>query len=113
MSPSSQISETASDSSLPEVPGPALESASQPDSSSTDGERGTDEEKESKKNKLHLHCPVCKVTVNSTSQLEAHNSGTYHTSPLKKTPLDCALVPRVTPLCPPPHPAIPQVRSTS
>ncbi|XP_067089331.1 zinc finger protein 385C [Osmerus mordax] len=78
VSPSSQISETASDTSLPEAPGPALESASQPDSSSTDGERGTDEEKESKKNKLHLHCPVCKVTVNSTSQLEAHNSGTKH-----------------------------------
>ncbi|KAL4617708.1 zinc finger protein 385C isoform X2 [Arapaima gigas] len=28
--------------------------------------------------KQHLHCPVCKVTVNSTSQLEAHNSGSKH-----------------------------------
>ncbi|XP_043910670.1 zinc finger protein 385C [Protopterus annectens] len=32
-------------------------------------------QKEGKKSKSHLHCPVCKVTVNSASQLEAHNSG--------------------------------------
>lgn len=32
-------------------------------------------EKEGKKIKQHLYCPTCKVTVNSASQLEAHNSG--------------------------------------
>lgn len=32
--------------------------------------------KEAKNNKKHsLHCPTCKVTVNSSSQLEAHCSG--------------------------------------
>lgn len=33
-------------------------------------------EKDSRRSKHHLHCPVCKVTVNSVTQLEAHNSGT-------------------------------------
>lgn len=81
VSPSSQLSETASDTSAPEVPeateapGPATESGTQLDTSSTDGEPRTDEDKDPKKSKAHLHCPVCKVTVNSTSQLEAHNSG--------------------------------------
>ncbi|XP_071401732.1 zinc finger protein 385C [Centroberyx affinis] len=90
VSPSSQLSETASDTSAPEAPeateateateapGAAAESGSQPDTSSTDGEPRTDEDKDPKKSKAHLHCPVCKVTVNSTSQLEAHNSGTKH-----------------------------------
>uniref|UniRef100_A0A667Y693 Zinc finger protein 385C n=1 Tax=Myripristis murdjan TaxID=586833 RepID=A0A667Y693_9TELE len=84
VSPSSQLSETASDTSAPEVPeateapGPATESGAQLDTSSTDGEPRTDEDKDPKKSKAHLHCPVCKVTVNSTSQLEAHNSGTKH-----------------------------------
>uniref|UniRef100_A0A8C6SDY6 Zinc finger protein 385C n=1 Tax=Neogobius melanostomus TaxID=47308 RepID=A0A8C6SDY6_9GOBI len=40
--------------------------------SSTSEETQTDKDKTSKS---HLHCPVCKVTVNSASQLEAHNSG--------------------------------------
>ncbi|XP_008312031.1 zinc finger protein 385C isoform X2 [Cynoglossus semilaevis] len=35
--------------------------------------------KEAKNNKKHsLHCPTCKVTVNSSSQLEAHCSGSKH-----------------------------------
>nr|XP_055050209.1 zinc finger protein 385D isoform X1 [Misgurnus anguillicaudatus] len=38
----------------------------------------TQAEKDPKKTKQHLHCPVCKVTVNSTTQMEAHNSGTKH-----------------------------------
>uniref|UniRef100_A0A8C4TKB1 Zinc finger protein 385C n=1 Tax=Erpetoichthys calabaricus TaxID=27687 RepID=A0A8C4TKB1_ERPCA len=37
----------------------------------------------SKKSKQHLHCPACKVTVNSVSQLEAHNSGAKHKSVLE------------------------------
>uniref|UniRef100_A0A672FHF7 Zinc finger protein 385C n=1 Tax=Salarias fasciatus TaxID=181472 RepID=A0A672FHF7_SALFA len=36
-----------------------------------------EELKEAKSNKKHLHCPTCKVTVNSSSQLEAHCSGMY------------------------------------
>ncbi|XP_073800357.1 zinc finger protein 385C isoform X4 [Danio rerio] len=38
----------------------------------------TPAEKEPKKSKQHLHCPICKVTVNSSIQMEAHNSGTKH-----------------------------------
>lgn len=45
-----------------------------------------DVEKEGKKNKQHLYCPTCKVTVNSASQLEAHNSG--------KRPLHCLVLQR-------------------
>ncbi|XP_008111464.2 zinc finger protein 385C isoform X1 [Anolis carolinensis] len=40
-------------------------------------------EKEGKKSKQHLYCPTCKVTVNSASQLEAHNSGAKHKSMLE------------------------------
>uniref|UniRef100_A0A673BG06 Zinc finger protein 385C n=1 Tax=Sphaeramia orbicularis TaxID=375764 RepID=A0A673BG06_9TELE len=81
ISPSSQHSETASDTSAPEAPeavetmGPTAESGCTADSSSTNGEPRSDEDKDVKKSKSHLHCPVCKVTVNSVSQLEAHNSG--------------------------------------
>ncbi|XP_074835215.1 zinc finger protein 385C-like isoform X3 [Carettochelys insculpta] len=42
-----------------------------------------DGEKEGKKNKQHLYCPTCKVTVNSVSQLEAHNTGAKHKSVLE------------------------------
>lgn len=82
ISPSSQLSETGSDTSTAEVPeaaedaGPTTESGSHADMSVTNGEPRTDEDKDPKKSKAHLHCPVCKVTVNSISQLEAHNSGT-------------------------------------
>lgn len=81
ISPSSQLSETASDTSVADVPeaaevtGLTTEPGSQADTSSTFGETHTDEDKDPKKSKAHLHCPVCKVTVNSVSQLEAHNSG--------------------------------------
>ena len=85
ISPSSQLFETASDTSTPEVPeaaeatetmGPTNESGSAADASGTNDEPPGDDDKDPKKSKAHLHCPVCKVTVNSVSQLEAHNSGT-------------------------------------
>uniref|UniRef100_A0A3Q3XKD1 Matrin-type domain-containing protein n=1 Tax=Mola mola TaxID=94237 RepID=A0A3Q3XKD1_MOLML len=84
ISPSSQLSDAGSDTSTAEVAeaaeamGPTVESGSHADMSSTNGEPRTDEDKDPKKGKAHLHCPVCKVTVNSISQLEAHNSGTKH-----------------------------------
>uniref|UniRef100_A0A8C5E686 Zinc finger protein 385D-like n=1 Tax=Gouania willdenowi TaxID=441366 RepID=A0A8C5E686_GOUWI len=50
-----------------------------------DGSVGAEEEqakgeeaKDSKTDKKPLHCPACKVTVNSNSQLEAHCSGSKH-----------------------------------
>ncbi|XP_078501548.1 zinc finger protein 385C isoform X3 [Lissotriton helveticus] len=42
-----------------------------------------DSEKEEKRTKQHLYCPTCKVTVNSVSQLEAHNTGAKHKSVLE------------------------------
>ncbi|XP_067869102.1 zinc finger protein 385D isoform X2 [Heterodontus francisci] len=40
-------------------------------------------EKEGEKTKQQLYCAVCKVTVNSVSQLEAHNNGSKHKSVLQ------------------------------
>ncbi|XP_068585282.1 zinc finger protein 385B-like [Cebidichthys violaceus] len=37
-----------------------------------------EEAKEAKSDKKTLHCPTCKVTVNSSSQLESHCSGSKH-----------------------------------
>ncbi|KAM8795327.1 LOW QUALITY PROTEIN: zinc finger protein 385C [Eudromia elegans] len=51
---------------------------------------GPDADKdEGKRSKQHLYCPTCKVTVNSLSQLEAHNTGAKHKSMLEghSTPL--------------------------
>lgn len=82
ISPSSQLSESGSDTSAAEVPeaaeaaDPTAEPSSHADASVTNEESHPDEDKDPKKSKAHLHCPVCKVTVNSVSQLEAHNSGT-------------------------------------
>lgn len=82
ISPSSQLSDAGSDTSTAEVSeaadasAPTAESGSHADATSTNGEHRTDEDKDPKQSKAHLHCPVCKVTVNSISQLEAHNSGT-------------------------------------
>lgn len=84
-SPSSQLSDLTSD-------GPPVDSADSlgpssaphldPQGSSTGVEEEVvkvDEAKEVKNNKKqHLHCPTCKVTVNSSSQLEAHCSGMYY-----------------------------------
>uniref|UniRef100_H3D2C7 Zinc finger protein 385C n=1 Tax=Tetraodon nigroviridis TaxID=99883 RepID=H3D2C7_TETNG len=84
ISPSPQLSDAGSDTSTAEVSeaadasAPIAESGSHTDVTSTNGEHRTDEDKDPKQSKAHLHCPVCKVTVNSISQLEAHNSGTKH-----------------------------------
>lgn len=81
VSPSSQLSEVGSDAGAAEVPevaeaggGGSAESCSE---AASNEEPRADEDKDPKKSKAHLHCPVCKVTVNSVSQLEAHNSGMF------------------------------------
>ncbi|XP_037610342.1 zinc finger protein 385B-like isoform X2 [Sebastes umbrosus] len=55
---------------------------SDPQGSSTGGEEEEvvkgEEAKEAKSDKKTLNCPTCKVTVNSSSQLEAHCSGSKH-----------------------------------
>ncbi|XP_077476199.1 zinc finger protein 385D isoform X2 [Stigmatopora argus] len=43
-----------------------------------DGSGETRAEPDGQKDKARLRCPSCKVTVNSASQLEAHNSGAKH-----------------------------------
>ncbi|XP_030014459.1 zinc finger protein 385D [Sphaeramia orbicularis] len=43
----------------------------------------TDPETEEEKARRLLYCSLCKVAVNSTSQLEAHNSGTKHKTMLE------------------------------
>ncbi|NXN23739.1 Z385C protein, partial [Nycticryphes semicollaris] len=78
----SELSEGTSDatsvasSSAPTTEAPAAESGSSISSA-------PESEKEGKKSKQHLYCPTCKVTVNSLSQLEAHNTGAKHKSMLE------------------------------
>ncbi|XP_059180751.1 zinc finger protein 385B-like [Centropristis striata] len=67
ISPCSQLSDPPSDSSPMEEGSPATSSAEK-----------AEEANEAKSNKKPLHCPTCKVTVNSNSQLEAHCSGSKH-----------------------------------
>lgn len=82
ISPASQLSDLPSDSPPVEGCGPATGSAPHPDpqGSSTGGEEEMAVKVEETKcnKKQHLHCPTCKVTVNSSSQLEAHCSGMYY-----------------------------------
>lgn len=107
VSPSSQLSEAGSDAGAAEVPevseagGAGTELCSE---ATNNEEPRADEDKDPKKSKAHLHCPVCKVTVNSVSQLEAHNSGTFskvrrvlfgdveeETAPSRGRRLDCSV----------------------
>ncbi|XP_040899338.1 zinc finger protein 385D [Toxotes jaculatrix] len=61
-----------------------LNSPSEPDlEPEAEPEAETDMETEEEKARRLLYCSLCKVAVNSASQLEAHNSGTKH-----KTMLD-------------------------
>ncbi|XP_047233827.1 zinc finger protein 385C-like isoform X3 [Girardinichthys multiradiatus] len=84
VSDGSQLSDLPSDGPHAGRSSPAIGSASDsdPQGSSTSGEEEdatkVKEVKEAKNNKKHLHCPTCKVTVNSSSQLESHCSGSKH-----------------------------------
>ncbi|KAF1388380.1 hypothetical protein PFLUV_G00089580 [Perca fluviatilis] len=62
----------------------ALDSPSEPDvEPQADPEAETDAETEEEKARRLLYCSLCKVAVNSASQLEAHNSGTKHKTMLE------------------------------
>ncbi|XP_051496181.1 zinc finger protein 385C isoform X1 [Apus apus] len=80
--PASEISEGTSDAtSVTSSAAPTAEvQAAESGSSASSAPEG---EKEGKKSKQHLYCPTCKVTVNSLSQLEAHNTGAKHKSMLE------------------------------
>ncbi|NXH54596.1 Z385B protein, partial [Rhabdornis inornatus] len=75
-SSASQQSNTEVDGFLPK-PGvaPAAPASS---SKSTNGAANTVTESEEEKAKKLLYCSLCKVAVNSLSQLEAHNTGSKH-----------------------------------
>ncbi|KAK7919543.1 hypothetical protein WMY93_010827 [Mugilogobius chulae] len=75
--PDSQLSDLALDS--PSAEGCSSEPSAPSDSQGSSMEESEtavkmEEEKETKSSKKNLHCPTCKVTVNSSSQLEAHCS---------------------------------------
>ncbi|XP_031135265.1 zinc finger protein 385D [Sander lucioperca] len=62
----------------------ALDSPSEPDvEPEAEPEAETDAETEEEKARRLLYCSLCKVAVNSASQLEAHNSGTKHKTMLE------------------------------
>ncbi|XP_070691653.1 zinc finger protein 385D [Pempheris klunzingeri] len=61
-----------------------LNSPSEPDPEpEAELEAETDRETEEEKARRLLYCSLCKVAVNSASQLEAHNSGTKHKTMLE------------------------------
>lgn len=72
--PASELSEGTSDAtSVASSATPAAEAQAAESGGSVGS--APESEKEGKKSKQHLYCPTCKVTVNSLSQLEAHNTG--------------------------------------
>ncbi|XP_037546862.1 zinc finger protein 385D-like [Nematolebias whitei] len=77
VSPEPQIRDLPSNSPCAEGCSPNSGSAPHSDlqGSSTGGE---EEVKEAKNSKKHFHCPTCKVTVNSSAQLDTHCSGSKH-----------------------------------
>ncbi|XP_066521801.1 zinc finger protein 385C-like isoform X2 [Hoplias malabaricus] len=80
ISPNSQQSGSSCEGA-PDAPVPLGSDSEPSDQSSGDKEPepGAEPSKEGRKNSKHnLHCPVCKVTVNSSSQLDAHYSGSKH-----------------------------------
>ncbi|NXS68485.1 Z385C protein, partial [Pandion haliaetus] len=85
--PASELSEGASDATS--VASSAVQAAEAQAAEAQAAESGSsvssapEGEKEGKKSKQHLYCPTCKVTVNSLSQLEAHNTGAKHKSMLE------------------------------
>ncbi|TNN03514.1 hypothetical protein fugu_000543 [Takifugu bimaculatus] len=78
--PGRQISDSPSDSHPLEAGTTATSCApcSEPQENPTGGQQEVEEAQEPKSCKKHLHCPTCKVTVNSSLQLEAHCSGSRH-----------------------------------
>ncbi|NXG05936.1 Z385C protein, partial [Sakesphorus luctuosus] len=80
--PASELSEGTSDAtSVASLSTQAVEAQAAESGGSISS--APDSEKEGKKSKQHLYCPTCKVTVNSLSQLEAHNTGAKHKSMLE------------------------------
>ncbi|XP_066045927.1 zinc finger protein 385B isoform X4 [Chamaea fasciata] len=76
---SSSVSQQSNTEVDPFVPKPGVAPAAPASSSkSTNGAANTVTESEEEKAKKLLYCSLCKVAVNSLSQLEAHNTGSKH-----------------------------------
>uniref|UniRef100_A0A8C8DRY3 C2H2-type domain-containing protein n=1 Tax=Oryzias sinensis TaxID=183150 RepID=A0A8C8DRY3_9TELE len=83
VAPSSQLCDGPSDGPKAEGCSPTTSAGLQSDALQScmgdeDAADQVEKVKEAKSNKKHIHCPTCKVTVNSSSQLEAHCSGSKH-----------------------------------
>uniref|UniRef100_A0A1A7XQU8 Zinc finger protein 385D n=1 Tax=Iconisemion striatum TaxID=60296 RepID=A0A1A7XQU8_9TELE len=79
---------------LRESPNPVLSSSPWPTEKETPKESEEEipeEETEKEKAKRLLYCSLCKVAVNSASQLQAHNSGTKHKTMLEARSGDGAI----------------------
>ncbi|XP_074386659.1 zinc finger protein 385A [Zonotrichia albicollis] len=78
--PSAQGSSPPPPAAPPEPPGPPRPPPLPPRGGQSRGGRGRKEEEEEERAKAKrlLYCGLCKVAVNSLSQLEAHNKGTKH-----------------------------------
>ncbi|NXX84914.1 Z385C protein, partial [Urocolius indicus] len=81
--PASELSEGTSDATSVASSAAQAAEAQAAESGSSSISSAPENEKEGKKSKQHLYCPTCKVTVNSLSQLEAHNTGAKHKSMLE------------------------------
>ncbi|NXA09228.1 Z385C protein, partial [Sapayoa aenigma] len=80
--PASELSEGTSDATSVASSSAQAAEAQAAESGGSVGS-APESEKDGKKSKQHLYCPTCKVTVNSLSQLEAHNTGAKHKSMLE------------------------------
>ncbi|XP_068426310.1 zinc finger protein 385D isoform X2 [Clinocottus analis] len=77
-------SATGGDSTLNSPSEPDLDPEAEPeDEAETEAEIEADAETEEEKAKRLLYCSLCKVAVNSASQLDAHNTGTKHKTMLE------------------------------
>ncbi|XP_077369114.1 zinc finger protein 385A isoform X2 [Festucalex cinctus] len=72
--PTSSTSSSSPGSSIPNSEPPLVSGATGPSASGSPSNPETEEDKAKKL----LYCSLCKVAVNSLSQLEAHNKGTKH-----------------------------------
>ncbi|XP_075937994.1 zinc finger protein 385B [Anarhichas minor] len=70
-------------SQLPAPPAPVTSSSSAPPSQASSQDAPLSVESEEEKAKKLLYCSLCKVAVNSLSQLEAHNAGSKHKTMLE------------------------------
>lgn len=78
--PASETGSVSGGEERPSKPGSPSEPDPEPEA---DPEPEIDPETEEEKARRLLYCSLCKVAVNSASQLEAHNSGTKHKTMLE------------------------------